>query len=59
MAARVLRKRGATGSKDIPEKKQKTSAQKQIKEESPDELPHNLGPVHPRQKNAGKIPTPP
>ncbi|RBR09192.1 uncharacterized protein FIESC28_10004 [Fusarium coffeatum] len=59
MAARVLRKRGATGSKDVPEKKQKTSTQKQIKEESPDELPHNLGPVRPRQKNAGKIPTPP
>jgi endonuclease III len=59
MAARTLRKRGAESSKETPAKKQKTSAQTQKREESPEELPHNLGPVRATQKNVRKIPTPP
>ncbi|KAL4722379.1 hypothetical protein ACLX1H_010731 [Fusarium chlamydosporum] len=59
MAARTLRKRGAASSKETPAKKQKTSARNQINDESPDELPHNLGPVPATQKNARKVPTPP
>ncbi|KAM0307591.1 hypothetical protein HYE67_000738 [Fusarium culmorum] len=59
MAAQTLRKRGVESQKETPAKKQKTNAETQVKDESPEELPHNLGPVRATQKNAQKIWTPP
>ncbi|GKU00012.1 amidophosphoribosyltransferase [Fusarium langsethiae] len=59
MAARTLRKRGVESQEGTPAKKQKTNTETQIKDESSEELPHNLGPVRATRKNARKIPTPP
>ncbi|EKJ68263.1 hypothetical protein FPSE_11566 [Fusarium pseudograminearum CS3096] len=59
MAARTLRKRGVESQKETSAKKQKTNAETQVKDEFPEELPHNLGPVRATHKNARKIRTPP
>ncbi|UZP37586.1 hypothetical protein NXS19_005402 [Fusarium pseudograminearum] len=45
MAARTLRKRGVESQKETSAKKQKTNAETQVKDEFPEELPHNLGPA--------------
>ncbi|KAL6917783.1 hypothetical protein ACHAPO_000410 [Fusarium lateritium] len=58
MAARTLRKRGAESQNETSAKKQK-NAKTEIKDESPEELPHNLGPIRATNKNVRKIPTPP
>ncbi|KAG8671523.1 hypothetical protein FPOAC1_004773 [Fusarium poae] len=58
MAARTLRKRGVESQNATPAKKQK-NAESQVKDEPPEELPHNLGPTRATHKNARKIPTPP
>ncbi|KAJ3539572.1 hypothetical protein NM208_g5436 [Fusarium decemcellulare] len=59
MTTRTLRKRGvATNLNQKSVKKQKTKAVSHHKEESPEELPHNLGPIRAAQKSRKQDSTP-